>query len=99
MFQWKCFSVFVARSRIREGKEIELFQKVFSGGKNLPKVMLSIVKVQQEMQDFENDIEVQNTRYKRATTATKIRSGCQEVISKLLSNNKKRVWRILINLA
>ena len=99
MFQWKCFSVFVARSRIREGKEIELFQKVFSGGKNLPKVMLLMVKIQQEMQDFENDIEVQNTRYKRATTATKIRSGCQEVISKLLSNNKKAVWRILINLA
>ena len=99
MFQWKCFSVVVAGSRIREGKEIELFQKVFSRGKNLPKVMLLMVKIQQEMQDFENDIEVQNTRYKRATTATKIRSGCQEVISNLLSNNKKTVCRILIKLS
>ena len=52
--------------------------------------MLLMVKIQQEMQDFENDIEVQNTRYKRATTATKIRSGCQEVISNLSSNNKKQ---------
>ena len=64
--------------------------------KNVKKVK-GTSSFQQQMQDFENGIEVQKTRYKRATAATKIRSGCQEVISKLLSNNKKAVCRILIN--